>query len=164
MRWINGVNGVDKEEAGPMGGRIDDTLVATDVLVLWVAALHYGRLQPRIQTAVLGHSLVRLLVRSHRSLIRLLRFAYSAALTRSLARSLRSLPCSSQNDLVLSHSVVGRSASWKRESKVTKRPNGKDKRENWSKTKKTQLSLLCFLGFYFLSTIYVSLFFFQLFS
>ena len=30
---------------------------------------HYGREQPRIQTAVLGHSLVRSLVRSHRSLV-----------------------------------------------------------------------------------------------
>ena len=29
--------------------------------------LHYGQKQPRIQTEVLGHSLVRSLVRSHRS-------------------------------------------------------------------------------------------------
>ena len=31
--------------------------------------VHYGRKQPRIQTEVLGHSLVRSLVRSHRSLV-----------------------------------------------------------------------------------------------
>ena len=45
---------------------------------------HYGRKQPRIQTEVLGHSLVRSLFRSHRSLIRLLRTARCAHL---LARS-----------------------------------------------------------------------------
>ena len=64
--------------------------------------LHYGRKQPRIQTEVLGHSLVRSLVHSHRSLVCLLctacfacrlRCAHSFAcsLTPSLARSLRSL-------------------------------------------------------------------------
>ena len=56
--------------------------------------------QPKTQTAVLGHSLFRLLVRSHHSLIRLLRTARSALLTslaryaalnRLLARSLTSL-------------------------------------------------------------------------
>ena len=44
---------------------------------------HYGRKQPRIQTEVVGHSLVRSLVRSHRSLVRLLRNA----------RFARALPC-----------------------------------------------------------------------
>ena len=34
------------------------------------ARVHNGRKQPRIQTEVLGHSLVRSLVRSHRSLVR----------------------------------------------------------------------------------------------
>ena len=50
--------------------------------------------EPRIQTAVLGHSLVRSLVRSHRSLVRLLRtarFARALHCAHSLARSLTSL-------------------------------------------------------------------------
>ena len=38
-----------------------------------VFEVHYGLEQAKIQTAVLGHLLVRSLVRSHRSLIRLLR-------------------------------------------------------------------------------------------
>ena len=43
-------------------------------------ALHYGRKLPRIQIGVLGHSLVRLLVPSHRSLVRsLAHFAHSLA-------------------------------------------------------------------------------------
>ena len=42
--------------------------------------LHYGRKLPRIQTEVLGHSLVRSLVRSHCSLVRsLAHFAHSLA-------------------------------------------------------------------------------------
>ena len=60
---------------------------------------HCGPEQPRIQNAVLGHSLVRSLIYSHRSLIHLLRPAHSftcsallTALTRLLARSLCSLP------------------------------------------------------------------------
>ena len=54
---------------------------------------HYGRKQPRIQTEVLGHSLVRSLIRSHRSLIRLLRTARFArcSLVRSLAHFAHSL-------------------------------------------------------------------------
>ena len=48
-------------------------------------ARHYGLKQPKIQTAVLGHSLVRSLVHSHRSLVRLLR---SRPPLRSLIRSL----------------------------------------------------------------------------
>ena len=87
--------------------------------------MHYGRQQPRIQIEVLGHLLVRSLVRSHRSLAPLTRTAHSftcsgllasltpsAALTRLLACSLCSLPRSwesefliSPNDLVLSHSA-----------------------------------------------------------
>ena len=39
------------------------------------SAMHYGLEQPKIQTAVLGHSLVRSLIRLHRSLIHLLRTA-----------------------------------------------------------------------------------------
>ena len=58
---------------------------------------HYGPKQPRIQTEVLGHSLVCLFVRSHHSLASL---APSAALTRSLARSLRSLPRSWDSDIL----------------------------------------------------------------
>ena len=72
---------------------------------------HFGLEQPKIQTAVLGHSLVRSLapltrslapdcsLRSCpplRSLVRSL--APSAALTRSLARSLRSLPRSWESE------------------------------------------------------------------
>ena len=56
--------------------------------------VHYGQEQPRIQTEVLGHSLVRLLVRSYRSLVRLLRTARVARALRcahSFARSLTSL-------------------------------------------------------------------------
>ena len=52
---------------------------------------HYGPKQPRIQTEVLGHSLVRSLVRSHRSLVRLLRtasFARALHCAHSFARSL----------------------------------------------------------------------------
>ena len=44
---------------------------------------HYGRKQPRIQTVVLGHSLVRSLVRSHRSLVR---FARALCCAHSFAR------------------------------------------------------------------------------
>ena len=53
---------------------------------------HYGLEQPKIQTAVLGHSLLRSLVRSHHSLVRLLqtaRIAPSTAL--SFAHTLTSL-------------------------------------------------------------------------
>ena len=63
--------------------------------IVWLHSVtfHYGQKQPRIQTEVLGHSLVRSLVRSHRSLIRLLQTARFAH-TRSLAAdgSLRSRP------------------------------------------------------------------------
>ena len=61
---------------------------------------HYGLEQPKIQAAVLGHSLVRSLVHSHPSLIRLLQTARSSALTRSLAHSLRSLPRSWESKLL----------------------------------------------------------------
>ena len=53
--------------------------------------LHYGRKQPRIQTEILGHSLVRSLIRSHRSIFRLLRtarFARALRCAHSFARSL----------------------------------------------------------------------------
>ena len=49
--------------------------------------MHWGLEQTRIETWVLGHSLVRSLIRSHRSLIRWLR---TAALTRSLTNSKKS--------------------------------------------------------------------------
>ena len=55
---------------------------------------HCGLEQPRIETEVLGHSLVRSLVRSHRSLVRLLwtaRFARALRCAHSFARSLTSL-------------------------------------------------------------------------
>ena len=84
-----------------------------------LALRHYGPKQSRILTAVLGHSLDRLFVRSHRSLVRLLRTARFAralrcahSLTRSLAHFAHSLARGkvnfwmSQNDLVLSHSAV----------------------------------------------------------
>ena len=54
-------------------------------------SVHYGLEPPKIQTAVLGHSLVRSLVRLHRSLVRLLRTARLARTLRC-SRSLRSLP------------------------------------------------------------------------
>ena len=58
--------------------------------------------QPKIQTEVLGHSLVHSLVHSHRSLVRLLRPApFACALrcaTHSLACSLRSLPRSWESE------------------------------------------------------------------
>ena len=55
--------------------------------------------QPRIiQTQLLCHSLVRSVVRLHRSLVCLLHSPHSAALTRLLARSLRSLPSSWDNE------------------------------------------------------------------
>ena len=67
--------------------------------------IHCGPDQPRIQTEILGHSLVHSLVRLHCSLVCLLRttphyasLARSAALTRSLARSLCSLPYSWESE------------------------------------------------------------------
>ena len=56
-----------------------------------VTPWHYCLEQPKIQTAVLGHSLVRSLVRSHRSLVRLLRTARALRCAHSFARSLTSL-------------------------------------------------------------------------
>ena len=56
--------------------------------------LHCGPDQPRIQNEVLGHSLIHLLVRLHRSLVRLLRtgrFACALRCAHSFARSLTSL-------------------------------------------------------------------------
>ena len=75
---------------------------------------HYGPHQPRIQTEVLGHSLVRSLFRSHHSLVRLLRttrFIHALRcahsfirllilLTPSLACSLRSLACSWESECI----------------------------------------------------------------
>ena len=55
---------------------------------------HSGPDQPRIQIRVLGHSLIRSLVRSYRSLVRLLRtarFARALHCAHSFARSLTSL-------------------------------------------------------------------------
>ena len=62
------------------------------VKLKWV--LHYGRKQPRIQTVVLGHSLIRSFACSGL----LASLSPSAALTRLLARSLRSLPRSWDSD------------------------------------------------------------------
>ena len=70
-------------------------------------ASHYGQEQPRIKTQVLGHLHVCSLVRSHCSLIRLIRTARfvllasltrSAALTHALACSLSSLPRSWESE------------------------------------------------------------------
>ena len=66
---------------------------------------HYGPEQPRIQTEVLDHSLVLLLVRSHRSLIclfRTTRFPCALRCTHSLARSLTSLTPS-----LVGHRMIG---------------------------------------------------------
>ena len=67
--------------------------------------VHSGPEQPRIQTAKLGHSLVRLLVRSHCLLVRLLRTARFAralrcaySLARSLAHFVHSLAHGKVND------------------------------------------------------------------
>ena len=49
--------------------------VESDVSLLLKTTRHLGPRQPKIQTKVLGHSLVRLLICSHRSLIRLLHTA-----------------------------------------------------------------------------------------
>ena len=62
---------------------------------------HYGPKQPRIQTEVLGHSLVRSLVRSHCSLVRLLRtarFACALHCAHSLAHFAHSLARVTVND------------------------------------------------------------------
>ena len=83
--------------------------------------MHYGPEQPRIQTEVLGHSLVRSLIRSQRSLVFLLRTAHFAALSCLLARSLHSLPCSWESKWldgyficvffsILDHSVMRRTS------------------------------------------------------
>ena len=56
--------------------------------------MHCGLEQPRLQAEVLGHSLVRSLVRSHSSLVRLLRtarFARALCCAHSFACSLTSL-------------------------------------------------------------------------
>ena len=50
----------------------------------WIRRAHYGLEEPKIQTEVLGHSLVRSLLCSHRSLVRLLRTARFARALRSL--------------------------------------------------------------------------------
>ena len=67
-----------------------------------MGSLHCGLDQPIIQTEVLGHSLVCLLVRSHRSLTAcsalLASLSLSAALTHLLACSLRSLLSSLDSD------------------------------------------------------------------
>ena len=55
------------------------------------APFHYGWEQPRIQTEVLGHSLIRSLVCSHRSLFCLLRPAYFAHTLRCIPSFTRSL-------------------------------------------------------------------------
>ena len=76
-----------------------------------ISHTHYGRKQPRIQSEVLGHSLVRLLVCSHHSLVRLLwttRFARAFCCAHSFAHFAHSLArgkMMSQNDLILSHSA-----------------------------------------------------------
>ena len=64
------------------------------------SSAHYGLEQPKIQTEVLGHSLVRLLVCSHRSLVCLFRTAcFACAL-----RCAHSLACSL---ILLTLSLVG---------------------------------------------------------
>ena len=67
--------------AAAPGGAMD-VMTALQVRPLFhlMLAVHYGPEQPRIQTEVLGHSLVRLLVRPDHSLICLLHtacFAYA---------------------------------------------------------------------------------------
>ena len=69
---------------------------------------HYGLKQPEIQTAVLGHSLVRSLICLHRSLVRLLRPAHFARALRcadSLAHFAHSLAHGTVNDWIAIYSV-----------------------------------------------------------
>ena len=63
--------------------------------------MHYGPEQPRIQTEVLGLSLICSLVRSHRSLVCLFRTVHT--LLRTLARSLTLLLPSSWESELLDH-------------------------------------------------------------
>ena len=74
-------------------GKKKDNIKQIKIVWLHSVTFHYGQIQPRIQTEVLGHSLVRSLVRSHRSLIRLLqtaRFAPTLRCNHLFARSLDS--------------------------------------------------------------------------
>ena len=59
---------------------------------------HYGTEKSKIQMKVLGHSLVRSLIRLLRSFSCLIHSARFAALTRLLARSFRSLPSSWESE------------------------------------------------------------------
>ena len=71
--------------------------------------LHLGLEQTRIKTLVLGHSLVRLLVRSHRSLVRSLRtarFARALRCAHSFARSLTSLTPSAVGQKMAFYSMI----------------------------------------------------------
>ena len=71
-------------------------------------SMHSGPEQPRIQTEVLGRSLIRLLVRSHRSLPRLLRttrFANKLRCTHLFAHFAHSLTRGTGNDLMAIYSV-----------------------------------------------------------
>ena len=61
---------------------------AQKIVKLRLRSPHYGLEQPKIQTALLSHSLVRSLVPLHRSLVCLLRTARSRPPLRSLVRSL----------------------------------------------------------------------------
>ena len=66
-----------------------------------IISMHYGPEQPRIQTEVLGLSLICSLVRSHRSLVCLFRTVHT--LLRTLARSLTLLLPSSWESELLDH-------------------------------------------------------------
>ena len=65
-----------------------ESCVDLELDVSYLLLLHRGPEQPVKQTEVLGHSLVRSLVRSHRSLVRLLRTTRFACSLTSLTPSL----------------------------------------------------------------------------
>ena len=69
------------------------------------APLHCGQEQTRIQTEVLSHLLVRSLIRSHSSLIRLLCTAPLHLLVRLLAHFAHSRAHGTVNDRMAIHSV-----------------------------------------------------------
>ena len=87
-------NRLTTDSRRPASVALPSTTTTTTMTTFESLPAHFGPEQPKIQTEVLGHSLVRSLVRSHRSLPRLLRtarFARALRCAHSFARSLTSL-------------------------------------------------------------------------
>ena len=76
-----------------------------EIFVNFFLRLHRGPEQPRIQTEVLGHSLVCLLVHSHHSHIRLLRPTHFARVLRCARLLAHSLARGKLNDRMSIYSV-----------------------------------------------------------